>query len=54
MADIQAIAKARKVAAVVLTMDREFANAATQRTLTLEPATGRLKEGLLARMGFRS
>lgn len=51
---VRAIAQARAVAAVVLTMDREFASAVASRTLTLEPATGRLKEGLLARMGFRS
>lgn len=50
---VRAVCQRRGVAAIVLTMDRDFAGASATRTLTLEPATGRLKEGFLARMGFR-
>jgi energy-coupling factor transporter ATP-binding protein EcfA2 len=52
--DVRAVCRQRGLTAITLTMDRELAGAAATRTLTLEPATGRLKEGLLARMGFRS
>ena len=52
--ELRSIAERRQLATVTLTMDREFAAASASRTLTLELATGRLKEGLLARMGFRS
>lgn len=51
---VRAVASARRVAVVTLTMDRELAAAIAPRTLTLEPATGRIREGWLARMGFRS
>ena len=52
--DVRAICQRRGLTAMTLTMDRELAGAVATRTLTLEPATGRLKEGLLARMGLRS
>ena len=51
---VRAIVEQRHVTTLTLTMDRDWANAGAPRTLTLEPATGRLKEGLLSRMGFRS
>lgn len=51
--EVRALGLRRRLTAITLTMDRELAGAAATRTLTLEPATGRLKEGLLARMGFR-
>jgi len=38
----RAVATRRNVATVILTADREFAEAAASRVLTLEPATGRL------------
>jgi ABC-type transporter Mla maintaining outer membrane lipid asymmetry ATPase subunit MlaF len=50
----RAIVERRQVTTLMLTMDREWASAAAGKMLTLEPATGRLKEGLLSRMGFRS
>lgn len=50
----RAITERRGVATLSVTMDREWASAVAPRMLTLEPATGRLKEGLLSRMGFRS
>jgi ABC-type transporter Mla maintaining outer membrane lipid asymmetry ATPase subunit MlaF len=51
---VRTVVERRQVTVLMLTMDREWAGAAAPRTLTLEPATGRLKEGLLSRMGFRS
>jgi ABC-type transporter Mla maintaining outer membrane lipid asymmetry ATPase subunit MlaF len=51
---VRSIVERRQLAVLMLTMDREWAFAAAPRMLTLEPATGRLKEGLLSRMGFRS
>jgi ABC-type transporter Mla maintaining outer membrane lipid asymmetry ATPase subunit MlaF len=41
---IRTIASARGSAALSLTADRDFASAVATRVLTLEPATGRLKE----------
>ena len=41
----RAVAAARGIAAIVLTADREFAEASASRVLTLEPATGRLTGG---------
>jgi ABC-type transporter Mla maintaining outer membrane lipid asymmetry ATPase subunit MlaF len=41
---IRTIASARGSAALSLTVDRDFASAVATRVLTLEPATGRLKE----------
>jgi ABC-type transporter Mla maintaining outer membrane lipid asymmetry ATPase subunit MlaF len=38
----RAVATKQNIAAVILTADREFADAAASRVLTLEPATGRL------------
>jgi ABC-type transporter Mla maintaining outer membrane lipid asymmetry ATPase subunit MlaF len=52
--DIRRLAERRGVAAVTLTMDRDFAHAVAARTLTLEPSTGRLKEGRFGRIGFWS
>lgn len=52
--DIRALIERRGTTAITLTMDREMADAIAPRTLTLDPANGRLKEGWLARMGFRS
>jgi ABC-type transporter Mla maintaining outer membrane lipid asymmetry ATPase subunit MlaF len=46
----RAVTSARNIAAVVLTADRQFAAASASRTLTLEPATGRLSaSGWLSR-----
>ena len=39
------VATGRNIAAVVLTADREFAEASASRVLTLDPATGRLAAG---------
>jgi ABC-type lipoprotein export system ATPase subunit len=49
-ADLRRLFEARRLAAVVMTMDREFADALRARTLTLDPATGVLNE---PRKGFR-
>ena len=43
-ADIAAVAAARGAALVALSADEAFARAVATRVLTLEPATGRLKE----------
>ena len=43
-AGIQAVAGKRNLAVVAVTADQEFATAVAARVLTLEPATGRLKE----------
>jgi ABC-type transporter Mla maintaining outer membrane lipid asymmetry ATPase subunit MlaF len=51
---VRAIVERRRTTALTLTMDREWAHAVAPRTVTLEPATGRVKEGLWSRMGFRS
>lgn len=50
---VRALLEQRGVTAVTLTMDKELADAIAPRTLTLDPVTGKLKEGWLARMGFR-
>jgi ABC-type transporter Mla maintaining outer membrane lipid asymmetry ATPase subunit MlaF len=42
--DIRAIVERRGGAAIALTMDREFADAVSAKTLTLDPATGRITE----------
>ena len=52
-ADVRAIADRRGAAAITLTMDAKFA-AASSRVLTLQPATGRLTEGLFGRIRFWS
>jgi ABC-type lipoprotein export system ATPase subunit len=41
--DLRVVAESRRIAALTLTADREFAAAVARRVLTLEPATGRLK-----------
>lgn len=51
---VRAFAERRGAAAITLTMDREFAHGASARALTLEPATGRLREGWLGRIGLWS
>src|SRR5205823_4461538 len=43
--DCRAIVERRGLAALTLTADRIFASAIAHRVLTLDPATGRLKEG---------
>ena len=43
-AQLRAVAAARGIALVALTADGAFAKAVAERVLTLEPATGRLKE----------
>jgi polar amino acid transport system ATP-binding protein len=43
-ADIRAIAERRGLALIAATADTQFAQAVASRVLTLEPATGRLKE----------
>lgn len=43
-ADIAAVAEARRAAVVALTADEAFARAVAARVLTLQPATGALKE----------
>ncbi len=43
------VASKRAIATVALTADREFAEAAATRVLTLEPATGRLASGWFSR-----
>ena len=52
--DVRQISERRGAAAISLTMDRQFADAATSRVLTLEPATGRLREGRFSRIKFWS
>ncbi len=52
--EVRAVAERRRLTALTFTMDKDFAAAVAQRSLTLEPANGRLKEGFFARMGFRS
>lgn len=51
---VRALLERRGVAAITLTVDRELADAIAPRTLTLDPVSGKLKEGWLAKMGFRS
>ena len=41
---MRAVAAARGIALVAVTADEPFARAVADRVLTLEPATGRLKE----------
>lgn len=51
--DVKAIVRERGAASLTLTADREFADAVADRTLTLEPASGRLmaaRTGWLARL----
>jgi ABC-type transporter Mla maintaining outer membrane lipid asymmetry ATPase subunit MlaF len=43
-AEIRALAERRGVALIAITADEQFAHAVASRVLTLEPATGRLKE----------
>ena len=43
-ARLRAVAEGRNIALVALTADEAFARAVARRVLTLEPATGRLKE----------
>ncbi len=50
--EVRALSERRGTSAITLTMDREFALAVATRTLTLEPATGRLSEGRPGRIGF--
>jgi ABC-type transporter Mla maintaining outer membrane lipid asymmetry ATPase subunit MlaF len=52
--DVRAIVEARGTAVIALTMDHEFAGAMAARTLTLEPATGRITEGRLGKIRFWS
>lgn len=52
--DVRAIVSPRGATAITLTMDRDLAGTIAAKTLTLDPVSGRLKEGWLARMGFRS
>ena len=52
--EVRALAEHRGTAAITLTMDRKFAEAVASRTLTLEPATGRLTESRFGRMKFWS
>ncbi len=52
--DVRRIVAQRGATAISITMDRTFADAAAARTLTLDPATGRSKEGRFGRMGFWS
>ena len=52
--DIRALAERRGVATVSLTMDQDFAAGVSTKTATLEPATGRIKEGRLGKIGFWS
>jgi ABC-type transporter Mla maintaining outer membrane lipid asymmetry ATPase subunit MlaF len=42
--DLRRVLEARGIASITLTMDRDYAAAAAARMLTLEPATGALKE----------
>lgn len=49
--DVRALVGRHGAAAITLTMDRDFARRAAARTLTLDPATGRLKEGWFGRIG---
>lgn len=52
--DIRRIAEARGASALTLTMDEEYAAAAAPVVLTLDPATGRLKERRHSRFKFWS
>ncbi len=40
---VRRVAEARAIAALIVTADREFADAAATRVLSLEPATGRIR-----------
>ncbi|CAN5570276.1 ABC transporter ATP-binding protein [soil metagenome] len=42
--DVTRVTESRRVAALIVTMDQAFASAAAHRALTLNPATGDLKE----------
>lgn len=48
--EVRALSERRGTAAITFTMDAEFAGAVATRTLTLEAATGRLREGRPGRM----
>jgi ABC-type transporter Mla maintaining outer membrane lipid asymmetry ATPase subunit MlaF len=50
--EVRALAERRGTAAITLTMDREFASAVAARTLTLEPATGRLTADRFGKIRF--
>jgi ABC-type lipoprotein export system ATPase subunit len=52
--DIRAVAERRHATAISLTMDREFAEVASTRLLTLDAATGRINEGRLSKIRFWS
>jgi ABC-type transporter Mla maintaining outer membrane lipid asymmetry ATPase subunit MlaF len=51
---VRALSERRGAAAITLTMDRDLASAVATKTLTLDPATGRLKEGRFGRIGLWS
>jgi ABC-type transporter Mla maintaining outer membrane lipid asymmetry ATPase subunit MlaF len=50
--DVRALARREGLAVIALTLDREFAEGMGARTLTLDPATGRLSEGWFGRIGW--
>lgn len=50
--DVRDAAKARGLATLTLTMDRDFARAVADRVLTHEPASGRLTPLRVGRIGF--
>ncbi len=52
--EVRALSERRGTTAITLSMDREFAAAAATRILTLEPATGRLRERRPGRINFWS
>ena len=51
--DLRQIAQARRLATLVITMDKALA-ATLPKTVSIDPSNGRAKEGLLARLGFGS
>jgi ABC-type transporter Mla maintaining outer membrane lipid asymmetry ATPase subunit MlaF len=51
---VRAVAERRRIAALTLTADREFADQVAPRALTLDPATGRLSESRRGWFGRRA
>jgi ABC-type polar amino acid transport system ATPase subunit len=52
--DMHRVIAARRIAAITLTMDRDYAASAAATVLTLDPANGRLSRGLAAKLKFWS
>lgn len=52
--DVRAVAERRGAAVISVTMDRDFATAVSTKVLTLEPATGRIREGRFGKISFWS